>query len=347
MPTPHIEQIEFGVPGDKVLVPRIGLGTMGLTGTYGAAVESESLELLDHAAQAGCTFWDTADVYALGSNERLVGKGLKGRRDRVFLCTKFGHEFVEPSQETSGAFTDAILGVNGKPEYICKAVDASLRRLDVDKIDLYIQHRVDPNVPIEETVAAMAELVKQGKVRYLGLSECSAATLRRAYKVHPIAAVQSEFNAWSLDAETNGVLDTCRELNVTFIAYSPLGRGFLTGELRSAADLREGDSRRRHPRFQPGNFEANLKLVRVFEDIAERKKCTTSQVALAWVLAQEKNLIVIPGTRKTKYLDQNVAAGDIKLSQEELSEIRRYIDSVDVAGMRYPEDLLARLDTSK
>ncbi|KAJ2661302.1 hypothetical protein IWW48_002455 [Coemansia sp. RSA 1200] len=344
----NIEKIEFGVPGDKVLVPRIGFGTMGLTSSYAEADESESLAVLNHAADIGCTFWDTADVYGQGENERLLSKVLKDRRDEVFLCTKFGHVFSEASNSGSSEggkmMMDAIAGINGHPDYIRKAVQRSLERLGVDRIDLYIQHRVDPDVPIEETVGAMAELVKEGKIRYVGLSECSEATLRRAYKVHPIASVQYEYNAWTLDAETNGVLDACRELGVTFVAYSPLGRGFLTGELRSFSDLREGDARRRHPRFQPENFDNNLKLVDAFKAIAERKNATTSQVALAWVLAQEKNLIVIPGTRKIKYLDQNVGAGNVELSQEDLAEIRGFINNIQIVGERYPESLLARVN---
>ncbi|KAJ2553888.1 hypothetical protein EV175_002779 [Coemansia sp. RSA 1933] len=342
----NIETIEFGVPGDKVRVPRIGFGTMGLTSSYAVADASESVAVLNHAADIGCTFWDTADVYGQGANERLVGRVLKDRRSEVFLCTKFGHVFAETveGEVPDKPMMDSITGICGKPEYIRQSVQRSLDRLGIDRIDLYIQHRVDPDVPIEETVEAMAELVREGKVRYLGLSECSAATLRRAYAVHPIASVQCEYNAWSLDAETNGVLDTCRELGVTFVAYSPLGRGFLTGEIRSFDDLREGDARRRHPRFQPENFDNNLKLVDAFKNIAERKSATTSQVALAWVLAQEKNLIVIPGTRKIKYLDQNVDAGKVVLSKEDLEEIRGFISEIQIAGERYPEALLARVN---
>ncbi|KAJ1783398.1 hypothetical protein LPJ59_006591 [Coemansia sp. RSA 2399] len=342
----NIETIEFGIPGDKIRVPRIGFGTMGLTSSYEVADESESLAVLNHAADIGCTFWDTADVYGQGSNKRLVGKVLKDRRSEVFLCTKFGHTFAELEEGGSldKPMADAISGINGHPDYVRQAVQRSLERLGVDRIDLYIQHRVDLDVPIEDTVRAMAELVKEGKVRYLGLSECSAATLRRAYAVHPIASVQYEYNAWSLDVETNGVLEACRELGVTFVAYSPLGRGFLTGELRSFADLREGDARRRHPRFQPENFDQNLKLVDAFKTIAQRKNITTSQVALAWVLAQEKNLIVIPGTRKIKYLDQNVEASNVGLSQDDLDEIRGFIKSTNIAGERYPTSLMGRLN---
>ncbi|KAJ2370634.1 hypothetical protein IW150_004891, partial [Coemansia sp. RSA 2607] len=274
MTSSNIEMIEFGVPGDKVLVPRIGFGTMGLSGTYGEAPEEDSLRVLNRAADLGSTLWDTADVYGLGHNERLLGKVLANRRSEIFLCTKFGHDFDEPDAAVSGQFNSMVRGVNGKPEYIRKAVERSLERLGVDRIDLYYQHRVDPEVAIEETVGAMAELVKQGKVRYIGLSECSAETLRRAYKVHPIAAVQSEYNAWTLDVESNGVLAACRELGVTLVAYSPLGRGFLSGQLRGYSDLSENDSRRTHPRFQPGNFDNNLRIVREFEKIAGEKGVT-------------------------------------------------------------------------
>ncbi|KAJ1962650.1 hypothetical protein GGI12_002526 [Dipsacomyces acuminosporus] len=342
-PNADIEYIEFGVPGDKVPVPRIGLGCMGLSTAYGSTNEEESLEVLRHSLDIGCTFWDTADIYGVGANERLLSQVLRHGSEKVFVCTKYGFEFEEP--ETGGAlFHKHIKGVNGSPEYIKKAVDASLRRLGINRIDLYYQHRVDPNVPIEETVRAMAELVKEGKVRYLGLSECSAETLRRAYKVHPIAAVQYEYNAWSVDLETNGLLDACRELGVTLVAYSPLGRGFLTGQLRKYEDLEEDDVRRNHPRFQPENFDNNLKLVEAFEAIAGEKGCTTSQLALAWVLAQEKNLIVIPGTKRTKYLDSNFAAGKVKLTEEDLKEIRAVIDSVPVVGLRYPETLMKLLN---
>ncbi|KAJ2805463.1 hypothetical protein H4R20_002086 [Coemansia guatemalensis] len=335
--------IEFGVPGDKILVPRIGLGTMNLSGSYGSANEEESLAVLNHAIKKGCVFWDSADVYSLGQNETLVGKALKDNRDKIVLCTKFGHEFMVPEIATSDHHK-GIVGINGKPEYVARAAEASLKRLGVDRIDVYYQHRVDPNVPIEETVAAMAELVRQGKVRYLGLSECSAETLRRAYKVHPIAAVEYEYNLWSLDLETNGILEACRELGVTLVAYSPLGRGFLTGQIRSFDDLEETDIRRRHPRFQPGNFEKNLELVTFIEELAARKGCTASQIALAWVLAQEKNLIVIPGTRRVKYLDQNISANTIILSDDELKEIRNAIAQVEIVGTRYPKAMMEKLN---
>ncbi|KAJ2038281.1 hypothetical protein GGI13_002698 [Coemansia sp. RSA 455] len=334
--------IEFGVPGDKIRVPRVGLGTMGLTSAYGTANASESVALLGYASSKGCTFWDTADIYGQGMNEALVGQALRsyGCRDKIILCTKFSFEFADKTLGESAV----VSGVNGHPDYIRKAVEGSLRRLGVESIDVYYQHRVDPQVPIEETVKAMAELVKEGKVRYLGLSECSAATLRRAYAVHPIAAVQSEYNAWTLDIENNGVLDTCRELGVTLVAYSPLGRGFLSGQIRSYDDLEPTDVRRGHPRFQPENFAHNLELVKAFERVASRRALSTGQVALAWVLAQEKNLVVIPGTRREKYLDENVRALDIILTREELDELRAAVDSAGIAGERYPPSMMQRLD---
>ncbi|KAJ2784455.1 hypothetical protein GGI15_002256 [Coemansia interrupta] len=335
--------IEFGVPGDKVLVPRIGFGTMGLSGTYGEAPEEDSLRVLNRAADLGSTLWDTADVYGLGHNERLLSKVLSTRRAEIFLCTKFGHDFDEPTSSASGSFTSLIKGVNGQPSYVRRAVERSLERLGVDRIDLYYQHRVDPQVAIEDTVGALAELVRQGKIRYIGLSECSAETLRRAYRVHPIAAVQSEYNAWSLDVEHNGVLEACRELGVTLVAYAPLGRGFLSGQLQGFSDLSANDSRRTHPRFQPENFEANLRIVREFEKLAGEKGITAGQLALAWVLAQERNLVVIPGTRKVENLEQNVAAGSVVLEERDLARIREIIDSVEISGERYPENLLKRV----
>ncbi|KAJ1655093.1 hypothetical protein GGF38_004825, partial [Coemansia sp. RSA 25] len=310
--------VEFGVPGDKIRVSRVGFGAMGLTSAYSTADADESLALLGHAADTGCTFWDTADIYGQGANEALVGCALRQHscRDKVVLCTKFGFEFADKTlgarEQAHGAL--ALSGINGSPDYIRRAVEGSLRRLGVDRIDMYYQHR------------------------------CSASTLRRAYAVHPIAAVQSEYNAWTLDVETNGVLAACRELGVTLVAYSPLGRGFLSGQLRSFSDLEPTDVRRNHPRFQPENFEQNLALVRAFERVAERKELTTSQVALAWVLAQEPNLVVIPGTRQKKYLDQNVAALGVQLSADDLAELRAAVDSAAIAGERYPPGMMQRLD---
>ncbi|KAJ2618404.1 hypothetical protein GGI25_006524, partial [Coemansia spiralis] len=233
--------VEIGVPGDKVRVPRIGLGTMGMSAVYGAVDDNESVKVLNHALDIGCTLWDTADVYGLGHNEGVLSRVLKERRNEVFLCTKFGVTFREPGSESISNFADYITGSSGKPDYVRKCVEASLQRLGTDRIDLYYMHRMDPSTPIEETVATMAELVKEGKVRYLGLSECTPEELRRAYRVHPIAAVEIEYSAWSTHIETNGLLDTCRELGITLVAYSPLGRGFLTGQIRSFEDLPEDD----------------------------------------------------------------------------------------------------------
>ncbi|KAJ1949361.1 hypothetical protein FBU59_001176, partial [Linderina macrospora] len=305
----EIPTVEFGVPGDKIRVPRIGFGSMGLSSTYGASDDSESLKTLNHALDIGSNFIDSADVYGCGHNERLLAQLLKERRGDTFICTKFGNAFTEPPPGNTELFHKFLKGIDGTPEYVHQAAADSLRRLGVDKIDLYYQHRVDKNIPIEETIEAMAELVKAGKVRFLGLSECSAETLRRAYKVHPIAAVQVEYNCWTLDPEQNGLLDACRELGVTVVAYSPLGRGFLTGQIRKFEDLPETDSRRFHPRFQPENFHHNIKLVEAFEEMSAKKGCKPGQLALAWVLAQDPNLIVIPGTKRIKYLDENVAAG--------------------------------------
>ncbi|ORX73067.1 aryl alcohol dehydrogenase [Linderina pennispora] len=267
----NIPTIEFGVPGDKVKVPRIGLGCMGFSPIYGEVDDQESLQTINHALDVGCSFLDTADVYGLGGNEKLLSNVLKDRRDDVFLCTKFGNAWRDPEPGFQGGFADLLVGVKGDSEYVRKSFQNSLDRLGVDRIDLYYQHRVDTSVPIEETVGAMAELVKAGKVRYLGLSECSAETLRRAYKVHPIAAVQVEYNCWSLDIEQNGLLEACRELGVTVVAYSPLGRGFMTGQIRSFDDLPENDFRRGNPRFQPENFHANIKLVEAFEEMSAKK----------------------------------------------------------------------------
>ncbi|KAI8321368.1 aryl alcohol dehydrogenase [Martensiomyces pterosporus] len=333
-----ISTVEFGVPGDKVRVPRIGLGCMGLSPVYGPVDDEESLKLLAHATDKGCKFWDTADVYGLGHNEQLLSRYLKDNRDKVFLCTKFGNAWRDPEPGFSGNFIELFVGVRGTPEYVRKAFDDSIKRLGVDKVDLYYQHRVDPNVPIEETVGAMAELVKEGKVRYLGLSECSAETLRRAYKVHPIAAVQVEYNCWSLDIETNGLLDACRELGVTVVAYSPLGRGFMTGQIRKYEDLPEKDFRRGNPRFQPESFALNIKLVEAFEKLAEKRGCKPGQLALAWVLAQEKNLIVIPGTKRVKYLDENLGSSDIHITDAENKEIRDIINAIPIAGNRYGDE---------
>ncbi|KAJ2056774.1 hypothetical protein GGI17_006022 [Coemansia sp. S146] len=327
--------IEFGVPGDKVRVPRIGLGTMGMSSMYGTADDSESLKVLNHAVGVGCTFWDTADVYGAGHNERLLGQALKTRRNDVFVCTKFGVAHTEAGPDFKGNIDKLITGINGKPDYVRSQVEVSLKRLGIDKIDLYYQHRVDPNTPIEDTVGAMAGLVKEGKVRFIGLSECTADQLRRAYKVHPIAAVQVEYSPWTTHIETNGLLDACRELGVTVVAYSPLGRGFMTGQIRSIDDLDKDDWRRSNPRFKPEHFANNLKLVDAFEDLAKKRGCKPGQMALAWLLAQEKNLIVIPGTKRIKYLDENLGAGQITLTEEENKTLRGFVNAANVQGERY------------
>ncbi|KAJ1828551.1 hypothetical protein LPJ56_001049, partial [Coemansia sp. RSA 2599] len=286
-----IPTIEFGVPGDKITVPRIGLGTMTMNGGYGAFDLVESASTLNRAIDIGCTFWDTADVYGLGANEKLLGSVMKQRGKGVFVGTKFGLMMKNPGPGFDGNVSELFQGISGTPEYVRKQVRSSLESLGVDRIDLYYQHRVDPNVPIEVTVGAMAELVKEGKVRYLGLSECTADELRRAYKVHPIAAYQVEYSPWTTDIERNGILDTCRELGVTVVAYSPLGRGFLTGKIRRHDDLAKSDWRHANSRFQQENIDHNIKLVEGLEAIAKKHGKSTVQMTLAWLLAQEPNLI--------------------------------------------------------
>ncbi|OZJ03125.1 hypothetical protein BZG36_03876 [Bifiguratus adelaidae] len=310
-----------------VKVNPIGLGCMGMSEFYGQADEKENIRVLERALELGCTFWDTADMYGVGRNEELLAKVLKTQRDKVFLCTKFGNV-----RGPNGEF----LGVRGDPEYVKEACDKSLKRLGVEQIDLYYQHRVDPKVPIEDTVRAMAELVKEGKVKYLGLSECKAETLRRAHAIHPITAVQTEYSPWTLDVETNGVLETCKELGITFVAYSPLGRGFLTGRYKTPEDFEEGDFRKHNPRFQGENFQKNLDLADKFGALAKKKGVTASQLCLAWVLAQGDHIVTIPGTKRVKYLEENMLAENIELTAQELSEIRQILDSFQVSGTRYP-----------
>lgn len=309
------------------LVSALGLGCMGMSEFYGATDETEALATLDLALERGVTLLDTADAYGPHHNEELLGRALRGRRERVFLATKFG--LVRSDDPNTR-------GVNGRPDYVRQAVDGSLRRLGVEQLDLYYQHRVDPEVPIEETVGAMAELVRAGKVRYLGLSEASSETLRRAQQVHPIAALQSEFSLWSRDPQEHGVLATCRELGVALVAYSPLGRGFLTGALKSPDDFAADDYRRLSPRFQGENFQRNLELVEQVGALAEAKGVTPGQVALAWVLAQGEDIVPIPGTRRRHYLLENLAALEVQLSASERAELDDLFTPETVAGNRYP-----------
>jgi aryl-alcohol dehydrogenase-like predicted oxidoreductase len=307
---------------------------MGMSEFYGAGDEAESVATVHEAIERGVDFLDTADMYGVGRNEELVGRAIAGRRDRVFLATKFGNVRGE-----DGSFK----GVCGRPDYVRSACEASLKRLGVEVIDLYYQHRVDPAVPIEETVGAMAELVAEGKVRFLGLSEAAPATVRRAHKVHPIAALQTEYSLWSRDAEA-AVLPTVRELGIAYVAYSPLGRGFLTGQFRSPSDFPDDDYRRFHPRFTGGNFEKNIALVREIEEMAAEKGCTAAQLAIAWVLARGEDIVPIPGTKRRSYLEQNIGALEVRLSSEELDRIDRILPPGAVSGPRYHAAGMATID---
>jgi aryl-alcohol dehydrogenase-like predicted oxidoreductase len=303
---------------------------MGMSEFYGPRNEEESVATIHLALERGVNFLDTADMYGTGHNEELVGKAIKGRRRDIVLATKFGNV-----RGAGGSF----LGINGRPEYVHRACEASLRRLRVETIDLYYQHRVDANVPIEETVGAMARLVEEGKVRYLGLSEAAPATLRRAHRAHPIAALQTEYSLWSRDPEDE-ILPRCRELGLSFVAYSPLGRGFLTGRFKSVEGLGSEDFRRNHPRFQGENFKRNLELVRRLEQIASEKGCKASQLALAWVLAQGEEVVPIPGTTQRAHLEENVAALELTLSPEDLARLNEVAPKGATAGERYPEQAM-------
>jgi len=322
------------VGNSTMKVSKIGLGCMGMSEFYGKGDDNESVKTINRALELGINFLDTGDMYGVCKNELLVGKAIKGKRDQFIIATKFGN-----MRGADGSF----LGVNGKPEYVRKCCDESLKRLKIDFIDLYYQHRVDPGVPIEETVGTMADLVREGKVRYLGLSEAAPNTIRKANDIHKITALQTEYSLWSRDPETE-LLDLCEELNISFVAYSPLGRGFLSGNFKPDEEIPENDYRRNHPRFQKGNIEQNYHIVEEIEKIAKEKKCSAAQLALAWVLNQRDGIVPIPGTKKIKYLEENAAAVAIKLSEEDLKKLDNAAPFGFTNGPRYAPHAMKALN---
>jgi aryl-alcohol dehydrogenase-like predicted oxidoreductase len=316
----------------EMTVSVLGLGCMGMSPIYGEPDEAESIATIHRAIDLGINFLDTSDAYGFGHNEKLVGRALQGRRDRVVLATKFGNL----------RFPDGKVGVNGRPEYVREACEKSLKRLGVEVVDLYYIHRVDPDVPVEETVGAMAQLKAEGKIRALGISEAGPATLRRAHAAHPLAALQTEYSLWCRDVEAE-ILPICRELGIVFVPYSPLGRGLLGGKIRSAADLAPDDRRRQHPRFMGDNLIRNVELVRALDTVAARRGCTPGQAALAWLLAQGSDIIPIPGTKRRQYLEENARAAEVTLTPEDLAELTRVFVPGAAAGLRYPPEQMKRV----